>query len=128
MEFPFRGKLNTEGTESYDKPNQRYRVDDKNGNFDKYCGSVFWFTNTPCSRIIRDDAMYLSFPEKKFCCKCCQAKHGCGMPKGNWMWSGQPYTKDDVHGIHHKYVVQGNSKNYNGVAADFSLKKYDPII
>jgi hypothetical protein len=88
-----------------------FRVDRNNGNFDHYCGTVYWFANTPCTHLVRDGKRHLVFPEKKFCCKCCTV--GCGVVKPTWFQGGSAQGREDVNGTEaYKYTVAGVQNNY----------------
>lgn len=42
----------TKGTIYYDSKNNRQVITRENGKFDRYCGSVYKTTNTPCNHIV----------------------------------------------------------------------------
>ena len=42
------GSSTTTGTFYYDANTARYRVDREDGKWDRYCGSVYKLTSTPC--------------------------------------------------------------------------------
>ena len=90
------GSGTTTGSYYYDWTNQKYRVDRANGKWDRYCGSVEVFTDTPCSHIVVDGNRYLWFPQKNYCCFCCNAAEGCGVLSPNWLsaatWVGTNTT------------------------------------
>jgi len=44
----------TTGKIYYDYTNNRQIITRANGHYDRYCGSVFKLTNTPCNHIIED--------------------------------------------------------------------------
>ena len=44
--------METSGKFFYDWTNKVYRVDRENGKGDRYCGSVWKLTDTPCSHIV----------------------------------------------------------------------------
>merc|ERR1711874_365779 len=54
VKIPLRGSQYIEGNWYFDFPNRKFRVDRTNGNFDRYCGTVYKFSDTPCSHIVRD--------------------------------------------------------------------------
>lgn len=74
-----------ETTIYYDWDSKRYRIDRNNGSFDRYCGTVKKFSSTPCSHYVVEGKRYLHFPKKEDCCFCCDAEHGCGVLKPNWL-------------------------------------------
>lgn len=63
-------------------------MDRANGRYDRYCaGSLFvppW-VNTPCNHLVKAGRRYLIWPERRTCCFCCDAAHGCGMLARDWL-------------------------------------------
>mgnify|MGYP001224405075 CR=1 FL=1 len=90
--YPLIGGMNTTGTFYYDWINKRYRIDRANGKFDRYCGSVYWFRSTPCNQYVVGGKRYIHFPEKGYCCHCCDSVHGCGILRPDWMTFGANFT------------------------------------
>ena len=87
----------TKGKIYYDFKNLKYRLDREDGKYDHYCGTIFRFISTPCSHYVLGSKRYIHFPEKKYCCTCCDSKHGCGVLNPNWMKDGEKieeYEKD----------------------------------
>jgi len=83
--YPLIGTQTTTGTFYYDSINKTYRVDRSNGHYDRYCGTIYPFSNTPCSHIVSEGKRYLYFPDKNYCCYCCSDEHGCGILKTDWL-------------------------------------------
>jgi len=111
--MPIRGTQNIEGQWYYDFTNKRFRIDRSNGNFDRYCGTVYKFANTPCTQLVRDGKRYMNFPEKKFCCKCCTDAGGCGVIIPQFVEIGETQGRDDVNGTEaYKYIVKGLQSNF----------------
>ena len=54
MKYPIVGSGNTSGNFYYNMNIQKYRVDRENGKWDRYCGSVYKFTDTKCSHIVSE--------------------------------------------------------------------------
>jgi hypothetical protein len=58
----------------------------------------------------------LDFPEKKYCCFCCDSTPGCGIVKPDWLVrAGANFVGDeqlDVNGPYEKWEVKGNLENY----------------
>jgi hypothetical protein len=50
-----------------------------------FCGSILPKVNTYCTHLIRDKKRYIIFPLKRECCMCCDADHGCGILKRDWL-------------------------------------------
>jgi hypothetical protein len=49
----------TTGTIYFDFKNNRQVVTRANGRYDRYCGTVFKFTDTPCNHIIVESTIYI---------------------------------------------------------------------
>lgn len=64
----------------YDSKNNLMRVDRHDGQYDMFCGSVLPYTSTSCTLLMRENKRYIIYPEKRMCCYCCDALHGCGVP------------------------------------------------
>jgi hypothetical protein len=84
LSYPVLGSGNTSGTIFYDWTNERYVLQRLNGAWDRYCGTVFKFTDTRCNHIVSDGMRYLYFPDEKYCCMCCTAADGCGVLRPDW--------------------------------------------
>ena len=95
LTYPIIGTGKTSGTLYYDWAAKRYRVDRDNGKWDRYCGTIFKFTDTPCSHIVVEGKRYLHFPDKNYCCMCCTDVGGCGLLKPDWM-SGAVYEGEII--------------------------------
>jgi len=114
MTYPLIGSGKAKGKFFYDWTNKRYRIDRDNGKFDRYCGSVYKLTDTPCSHLVVDGKRYLYFPKKDYCCYCCDSSHGCGVLKPDWL-RGAEYTgkKTDTNGVSYNVWDQkGLQHNY----------------
>ena len=100
MTYPVLGTSKTSGKFFYDWSNKRYRVDREDGKWDRYCGSVYKFTDTPCTHLVVEGKRYLNFPKKNYCCYCCDDAHGCGVLKPDWL-SGATYKgkQSDANGV-----------------------------
>ena len=111
--YPLIGSSTTTGKFFYDWKNKRYRIDRVNGKWDRYCGPVYPFSNTACSQIVVEGKRYLYYPEKNYCCYCCDSSHGCGVLKPDWLAtaaylgtvdeSGKTFQKYDMQGLQHNY-------------------------
>eukprot|EP01017_Pseudomicrothorax_dubius_P032993 TRINITY_DN4374_c0_g1_i1.p1 TRINITY_DN4374_c0_g1~~TRINITY_DN4374_c0_g1_i1.p1 ORF type:complete len:218 (+),score=57.99 TRINITY_DN4374_c0_g1_i1:87-740(+) len=123
MTTPVIGSGTTEGVMYYDSTKNTYRLDRKNGRYDRYCGSVKKFVDTPCSHIVTPDGLrFLYFSEKRYCCYCCASSHGCGLTKRDWVANGgfQGYEpqpdRPDVQ--LEKWLIQGLQQNLYYCRAD----------
>ena len=104
----------TTGTIYYDWTNKLFRIDRANGQLDRYCGiPKYIFSKTPCHQYVVSGWRYLHFPEKKYCCKCCSAEHGCGMVFPTWAkdgkYQGQKTYKDGS--VVNEWDVKGLQSN-----------------
>jgi hypothetical protein len=61
------------------------RIDRSTGKYDRYCSSVEFFENIPCTHLVVDGLRYLVFPSKNSCCMCCTAEEGCGTIRPDWL-------------------------------------------
>ena len=105
----------TEAQIYYDWNSKRYRLDRKNGKWDRYCGTVYKFTDTACNQYVSEGMRYMHYPEKNYCCFCCDAAHGCGVLKPNWVddasfkkefeKDGVKYELWDKEGLQHNFVT-----------------------
>ena len=62
LSYPVFGSGETTGTIFYDWPNKQYVLTRANGKWDRYCGTVFPFRNTPCEHRVSGGNRYLHFP------------------------------------------------------------------
>ena len=124
--YPIIGSHKTKGNFFYDWTNKRYRVDRENGQYDRYCGPIFPFRNTPCSQIVSEGVRYIYFPDKDYCCNCCSSKHGCGILKPDWMESATfvDYVTEEDGVIYEKWDKKGLQSNfYFASAKDRTLRR-----
>eukprot|EP00761_Pharyngomonas_kirbyi_P011356 gb/GECH01011381.1/.p1 GENE.gb/GECH01011381.1/~~gb/GECH01011381.1/.p1 ORF type:complete len:216 (+),score=26.28 gb/GECH01011381.1/:1-648(+) len=87
----------TTGTYYYDAGQNVQRIDRADGKGDRYCGSVK-SDHTPCSHLVVDGVRYLVYPELKYCCPCCDAKHGCGVLKQDWLDGAEYKGETELRG------------------------------
>lgn len=95
--YPVMGTYKTEGEFYYDATNSQYRVDREHGRGDRYCwlNGLHIFGYTKCSHIVQDGIRYLYYPDNNECCACCEAKHGCGILRQDWL-SGAEFVGEVV--------------------------------
>jgi len=120
LTYPLIGPSKTKGKFFYDWTNKRYRIDRENGKWDRYCGSVYKLTDTPCTHIVVEGKRYLYFPQKNYCCYCCDSAHGCGVLKPNWLENAE-YTgkQTDSNGINYDvWDKKGLQHNYYWATED----------
>ena len=86
---------------------------------DRYCNTVFPLAHTPCQHLVAEGKRYLIFPEKKFCCMCCTAAHGCGIVSPDWLQGAQFQGTVNVSGSPaYKWSKSGLQPNYYYSSAD----------
>lgn len=73
------------GSHYYDATRNMSRVDRTDGKFEGICGSNQPNISTYCTQLVRDGKRYVIFPEKRICCLCCDAAHGCGILRKDWL-------------------------------------------
>lgn len=123
MTYPVIGSSKTKGQFYYDWTNKRYRVDRENGKWDRYCGSVYKFSDTPCQHYVVEGKRYLNFPKKDYCCYCCDSAHGCGILKPDWL-AGAIFEgeKTDANGItYNVWNKKGLQNNYYWATKDQNI-------
>lgn len=114
IHVPIFGDDHVSGKWAYDWENKMFFVGRDNGKFDRYCGSIYKFSSTPCNQIVREGKRYIHFPEKKFCCMCCTEEKGCGIVKPDWFFSGvyEKEGKTDSGKAYNEFNVKGLQNNY----------------
>jgi hypothetical protein len=132
LKYPVLGSHETSGKFYYDWTNKRYRVDRDNGHYDRYCGSVYPFSNTPCSHIVTEGDRYLWYPEKNYCCYCCSSQHGCGLLKPDWLDGAkfEDYVKEDGDDqtVYEKWNKPGLQDNFFFARAkDRVMRRIDQV-
>lgn len=78
-------RLHTTGRFYYDAKREAMRVDRQDGVHDMVCNSILPNISTICTQLIRDKKRYIIHPERRACCMCCDAAHGCGILKRDWL-------------------------------------------
>ena len=113
------GNRTVSGTFKYqnDGTNKRMRISRSNGRNDRYCGTVFPFSNTPCDMLIVNSNRYLIFQEKNYCCKCCTSAQGCGVITQDWAanatFEGASADKNTNY-----FLIKGLQNNWYWQTAD----------
>ena len=97
---------------AYDFDSKQYIVQRANGKWDRYCGSVYKFRNLKCTHYVTEGKRYLDFPEKNYCCYCCDAAHGCGILKPDWaadaVYQGEKVENGKSYNVWDKKGLQSN--------------------
>lgn len=86
------------GTFYFDAKRDMMRLDRQDGIHEAVCGSVLPNVNTPCTQLIRDKKRYIVFPERRTCCMCCDAAHGCGTLKRDWLATAKYEGEESLSG------------------------------
>ena len=115
------GNLTTTGQFKYvnNETHRLTRVSRENGRSDRYCGSIFPFSTTPCDNLVLNGFRYLIFSEKKYCCKCCSSAEGCGIVKRNWTQGATYIGEQQVSNLQTQmFVVKGLQNNFYAETVD----------
>lgn len=108
VSMKFKGKDTITGEWWYSAEQQAQRTDRSNGKLNRMCGLTRFFTNSRCSEVVTNGVRYLYYPElNNYCCKCCEAKHGCDILKPGWV-KIMNYVKEETL----KTGVQVNTWTY----------------
>lgn len=81
----------------YDSERKMERLDRNDGKFVPICSTIV-DQNTPCIQLTRDSKRYIIFPALRQCCMCCDAAHGCGILKREWLANSKFAGKEDIAG------------------------------
>ncbi len=100
--YPVFGKGTTNGVYYYDYTDQRYLITRENGQYDRYCGSIYKLQNTPCNQLVVSGKRYMIFPKKEYCCYCCDSASGCGILKPTWLEGAQYEGVVDINGFQYQ--------------------------
>jgi hypothetical protein len=94
------------------------RIDRSTGKYDRYCSSIEFFEDIPCTHLVVGGLRYLVYPSKQYCCACCTSEQGCGILKPNWLanatfigyntTAGITYQVWDEKGLQDNYYWQVN--------------------
>jgi len=60
------------------------RLDRNNGQYNTFCNTIV-DGRLPCIQLVRDEKRYMIFPSIRLCCFCCDASHGCGILRRDWL-------------------------------------------
>ena len=115
-------KFKINGVWYLDAKGGRERVDRVNGRYDLFCGDVMPNVTTPCTQTTVDGKRYIIYPEKRYCCMCCDSAHGCGALKQDWLTgadflgverlidtSYDKWSLDGMFGYNHFWTSQGGN-------------------
>lgn len=111
--------VKTNGKWWYDAVNGVELVERDIGKGDRYCGSVYPFKETPCRHIVTEGKRYLDFPNKNYCCMCCNSSQGCGIVSPTWLNDAEYQGRAVVNDIlTYKWLKKGLQSNYYYATAD----------
>lgn len=74
----------TTGEHWYDSVNNRSKLVRQNGAYDSLCNSV-QPGNLECVNLVVGGKRYIIFPQTRKGCFCCDAAHGCGILRRDWL-------------------------------------------
>lgn len=85
--YPLQGKHMTLGKLDYNFDEKKEIMLRINGRYDPFCGfnGVHALKDTPCAHVVMNNRRYLVYPMLEDCCFCCDAEHGCGVLKPDWL-------------------------------------------
>jgi hypothetical protein len=81
----------------YDSERVMSRLDRSNGKYDPFCNTITNAT-TPCTQLVREGKRWIFFPLIRLCCECCDAAHGCGILKRDWLSTANYIGKEELSG------------------------------
>ena len=106
----------------YDAVNGVSRTDHGRGQADELCRSVRGkeLSDQPCTMIVNKDGWrYIIFPEESSCCRYCNAEHGCGIVRRDWLRNSTYVGQKTIRGrLCDGWVVKGTEVNYYYATAD----------
>lgn len=75
------------GKWKYNFTDKQFYLYKQDGRSDPFCSTIFkkQTNQFACYILVRDHFRYIVFPEKNFCCKCCNAANGCDVLKPEWV-------------------------------------------
>ena len=69
----------------FDSERAMERLDRTDGKIDPICGPLSNNATTPCTQLIREGKRYIIFHLLRQCCYCCDAAHGFGVMRRDWL-------------------------------------------
>ena len=84
-------------------------MDRANGRYDLFCGTVLPNQTTPCQQLTVNKKRWIIYPAKNLCCFCCDAAHGCGILRPDWLNDADYKGEDtlDDGGVYDKWSKDG---------------------
>ena len=113
ISFPLHFTDHTSGTYVYDEDAGCYRIERKSCKNDRYV-----LGSGPCTHIVNAGNRYIYRPEKNSCCFCCNASHGCGILKHDWM-SGAEYIDEESFSFANGATTEAYKFNKPGLQANY---------
>jgi hypothetical protein len=109
----------TDGKWWYDSTQSAELIHRTSGAGDRYCSTIYPLTRTSCQHLVVEGKRYLVFPEKKYCCMCCDAAHGCGIVSPTWLQDAKFEGTVNISGVSaYKWSKNGLQPNYYYSSAD----------
>lgn len=103
----------------YDATKNRERTDRANGRYSHFCGSILPNVTTPCTHYAVGGKRWIAFPQKKQCCMCCDAAHGCGPLRQDWLKGAEFLGQERlIDTLYNKWNKDGHSFNHFWTTAD----------
>ena len=85
------------GDTYYDATHNRSRFDKGNGAYDELCNSVL-AGNLVCVNLVTNGKRYIYFPQVRKGCYCCDAEHGCGILRRDWLNGAKYEGSAEING------------------------------
>lgn len=79
------GNVFSAGKFWYDSKNNRQRTDLQNSGYDLLCSTILEDVDTLCSQVYKNGTVYVNFPQKGLCCRCCNQTQGCAIKQRDWL-------------------------------------------
>ena len=95
----------------FDSERAMERVDRTDGKFDPICGPLSKNATTPCSQLVREGKRWIIFHLLRQCCYCCDAAHGFGVMRRDWLKTAKFMGTDSLRGqdFYHWRVEEGDT-------------------
>ena len=82
----------------FDSERAMERLDRNDGRIDPICGPLSKKATTPCTQLVRDAKRWIIFPLLRQCCYCCDAAHGFGVMRRDWLKNAEFKGKETILG------------------------------
>lgn len=95
------------------------------GQFDELCRDVKPLSDEPCNLLASPNGWrYVFFPGSKYCCRACNATHGCGIISPDWLVHNSSYVGQRTINGHtcDGWEKTGSEQNFYFATADADRK------